>query len=162
MDVAILGDISKSMSEGQRKATIELVHKLVENLGVSPAGNHFALGTFGSNGEIAFNFNDPKYHNKKRLKKAAKKRYKKRPKKYGTRMDLAMDQAVREVFTPDGGDRPNAKNIMLLITDGKPYIAKWDKKPFIPFSKSTKALEVIFSHLTNSLLTFPLMCGFIA
>ena len=65
-----------------------------------------------------------------------------RPKLVGTRTDLALDLASKEVFTAAGGDRPEAKNILLVVTDGKPYIREKDKKPFIPFETSTKALEV--------------------
>ena len=76
------------------------------------------------------------------MRKAVKEIFMVRPKKFGTRTDLALDLAAREVFTEAGGDRPKAKNVLIIVTDGKPHIPKKDKKTFIPFETSTKALEV--------------------
>ena len=143
MDIAILGDISKSMRKKLRKALIEVVHQLIGELGPSSDGYRFALGTFGSDGKIEFNFKDSKSYNEGPLKEAIKKEINYRPKKYGTRTDIAMDKAARELYTPEGGDRPEARNLMLVITDGKPVKKRWDKKPFIPFDKTTEILEVI-------------------
>lgn len=143
MDIAIVGDVSKSMRKRHRRQLVMVVHQLIDELGVSSDGNHFGLVTFSSEGTIVFNFKESKYYNKKTLKDEMETTIKQRPKRYGTRTDLAMDKAATELYTPGGGDRPIAKNIMLVFTDGKPYIAKWDKKPFIPFSKSTGELEVI-------------------
>lgn len=143
MDIAIFGDRSRSMSDWQRKELISLVNSLVNKLGVSTAGNHFAIGTFGPSSTIANTFRDPFYHKAENVKKSVQKRFSFEPKDWGTRTDLAMNKAATTLFTPGGGDRANAKNVLLVITDGKPVIARNDKKPFIPFSKSTKALEVL-------------------
>ena len=150
MDIAILGDISKSMRRRQRKDLIKVVNHLIDKLGVSSAGNHFALGTFGSEATTVFYFKDPKYHNENALKDEVKKSINTRPKRFGTRTDLSMDKAPREMYTSEGGDRTDAKNIMLVITDGKPHIPRRDKKPFIPFPQSTEALEVIEFPFLNS------------
>ena len=64
------------------------------------------------------------------------------PTKFGTRTDLVMDLMANRSFTSGAGDRPDAKNVLLVFTDGEPSIGKWDKKPFVPFSQSTTALEV--------------------
>ena len=47
------------------------------------------------------------------------------------------------IFTKAKGDRPDAKNVLLVFTDGEPYIGKWDKRKRTPFRPSTNALEVI-------------------
>ena len=77
------------------------------------------------------------------------------PEKEGTRTDLAENLALTEVFTQEGGDRPSAMNVMLVITDGIPYIAKWDKEPKIPFPELTAALEVIKFKVNFRSLTYP-------
>lgn len=143
MDVAIFGDRSKSMQPWQRRKLISVVNSLVDKLGVSSAGNHFAIGTFGPSSSVYNNFKAPFYHNAKNLKANAEKRFSHVPKDWGTRIDLALNNAVKNLFTPEGGDRPKAKNVLLVITDGKPFIAPKDTKPLISYSKSTKALEVI-------------------
>ncbi len=141
MDIAIFGDRSKSMVNWQRNKLIDLVNNLIDKLGVSSAGNHFAIGTFGPNSVILNNFKDPLYHKADKLKKVVQK-FNYVPDDWGTRIDIAMNRAGTELFTQKGGDRPNAKNVLLIISDGKPVIAPKDKKPSIPFEKSTKALEV--------------------
>ncbi|KAL9951961.1 hypothetical protein ACROYT_G044722 [Oculina patagonica] len=140
MDIAIFGDRSKSMVNWQRNKLIDLVNNLIDKLGVSSAGNHFAIGTFGPNSVILNNFKDPLYHKADKLKKVVQK-FNYVPDDWGTRIDIAMNRAGTELFTQKGGDRPNAKNVLLIISDGKPVIAPKDKKPSIPFEKSTKALE---------------------
>ena len=66
------------------------------------------------------------------------------PKKMGTRTDLALNLIATKLFTPEGGDRPEAKNVLLVFTDGLP--GGWDKTPVLPFPQLTKLLEVIKSH----------------
>ncbi|XP_078354736.1 uncharacterized protein LOC144639305 isoform X3 [Oculina patagonica] len=141
MDIAIFGDRSRSMNKGQRNKLISLVNNLIDNLGVSSEGNRFAIGNFGPSTGIANNFGDSLSHNAKNLKDTVKERFIYEPEDWGTRTDLVLNRARTELFTPEEGDREGAKNVLLIITDGKPYIAKKDKKPFVPFSKSTKALE---------------------
>ncbi|XP_078354720.1 uncharacterized protein LOC144639299 isoform X1 [Oculina patagonica] len=143
LDIAILGDISKSMNDDQRSQLIQIILKLVDQLGISKKGNHFALVTFGPTADVHNNFANKKYYNRKSFKNLVDEEIRVVPEKWGTRTDLAENLAVTDLFTKRGGDRKNAKNVMLVFTDGEPFIGEWDEKPFIPFSESTKALEVI-------------------
>ena len=45
MDVAIFGDISKSMRKQQRKKLVNFIEELLDSTLVSADGNHVALGT---------------------------------------------------------------------------------------------------------------------
>lgn len=145
LDIAILADVSRSMNDDQRSQLIDIITKLVDKLGISGKGNHFSLVTFGPDADVHNDFKSKKYYNEKKFKSLVQEEIRYVPEEWGTRTDIAENLAVTKLFTKKGGDRRNAKNVMLVFTDGKPFIAKSDKKPFISFSKSTKALEVIQS-----------------
>ncbi|KAL9951953.1 hypothetical protein ACROYT_G044713 [Oculina patagonica] len=141
MDIGILADVSKSMTKDQHSQLANFVDRLVYKLGVSSAGNHYAVVTFGNEAEVFSTFRDSYYHNEYNLKTMMRQKFDFVPCCWGTRTDLAMNLAVTRLFTDAGGDRPDAKNVLLVFTDGLPFISKWDKKPFIPFYQSTSVLE---------------------
>ncbi|XP_078353505.1 matrilin-1-like isoform X1 [Oculina patagonica] len=141
MDIAILGDRSRSMTANHREKMKDLVVKTIEKFNVSSAGNHFAIVTFGPSATINNNFKNPKYHIKENLVRLVEEKLSVVPKQWGTRADIAEHLAATKLFTPEEGDRAHAKNAMLIITDGKPVLANKDDKPFIPFHESTKALQ---------------------
>ena len=121
---------------------MNFIEELLDLTLVSADGNHVALSTFAKTADIQNKLNNKEYYDAGKLRKAVKEIFIVRPKKFGTRTDLALDLAAREVFTAAGGDRPKAKNVLIIVTDGKPHIPKRDRKTFIPFETSTKALEV--------------------
>ena len=143
MDIAILADVSKSMTRAQRNQLASLVTSLVDKFGVSSDGNHYAVVTFGNEAKVFNTFRDSQYHNKYSLGSLMQDKFSYVPSKWGTRTDLALHLALTQLFTPQGGDRPYAKNVVLVFTDGVPFISQWDKKPFIPFEETTEALQVI-------------------
>ena len=149
MDIAILADVSKSMTKLQRDQLTTLVHSLVDKVGVSSDGSHFAVVTFGNEAEVFNTFKDSSYHNKASLKSLMTEKFQYVPKAWGTRTDLALNLAVTRLFTPEGGDRSNARDVALVFTDGLPLKGKWDTKPWIPFIQSTTALEVILISMIN-------------
>ena len=142
MDIAILEDISRSIGKRQRSKKIKLIDELVEKKGVSPSGNHFAIITFAKEVAIQSSFHDKPYHEEDKLKRFVQKTLRVIPKAWGTRTDLAMGLASKELFTEQGGDRPYAKNFIIMFTDGKPYKSKRDKRPGIPFKNTAEVLEV--------------------
>ena len=136
-------DNSRSMKAKQRNRLSVFLGNLVDTIGVSSKGNHFAAVTFDRNARIVNKFNDTQYHNKTNLKARLREAIQSKPQKHGARTDLAMNLAVNSVFIPEGGDRPNATNVMIIVTDGKPWISSGDKEPLIEFAQSTKAIEVM-------------------
>ena len=102
MDVAIFGDISKSMRKQQRKKLVNFIEELLDSTLVSADGNHVALGTFAKTADIHNKLNNKEYYDAGKLRKAVKEIFMVRPKKFGTRTDLALDLAAREVFTAAG------------------------------------------------------------
>lgn len=142
LDVAILADISKSMNETHRAQLTTFVNDLVTKLGISSGGKHFGLITFGPDATLHNDFNDAKFHNETSFKNLVSQAVGYVPDKWGTRIDLAMNLAATQLFIPAGGDRPDAKNVLLLFTDGEQFIGKWDTRPLIPSSNLTATLEV--------------------
>lgn len=122
MDIAILGDTSKSMNKYHRKKFAELVIRALEKWGVSPEGNHYGLITFDRYSAIHNYLKDSRYHNKGNLISKAREIFQKAPKGWGTRSDIALQNAAGQLFTKEEGDRPDAKNLLLMFTDGKPHI----------------------------------------
>ncbi|PFX13191.1 Cartilage matrix protein, partial [Stylophora pistillata] len=141
MDIAIVGDVSKCIDKRQRSKKTELINELVERRGVSSSGNHFALVTFAKEVVIESDFNDQSYHQENDLKDLVQEKLRVIPKFWGTRTDLAMDLVARELFTKQGGDRPDAKNFIVVFTDGKPFKSKWDNRPDISFEDSLEILK---------------------
>ena len=142
LDIAILQDISRGVGEQQRRKKIKIIDELVEKKGVSPSGNHFAIITFAMEVVIQSKFNDESYYEEDKLKDLVQKKLGVGPKAWGRRTDLAMDLAAKELFTEQGGNRPDAKNFIIMFTDGKPYKSRRDKRRVIPFKDSIKVLEV--------------------
>ena len=56
--------------------------------------------------------------------------------KGGTRADLALMMADEKLFIPEAGDRPDAPDVVILMTDGK------TRSPAEPFSDIVAPLKV--------------------
>ena len=76
--------------------------------------------TFDSNAALHNTFNNPTYQKEKALKTLVGNKFKKIASKWGTRIDKAEKIARDKLFTRARGDRPEATNVMLIFTDGKP------------------------------------------
>ncbi|CAH3186333.1 unnamed protein product, partial [Porites lobata] len=146
LDIAFLADTSLSMQKKQRTTLYELASKLIDNYPVSDGGNHYGFITFDRKVKIHNNFATRMYYNKQAaFKQLIKEKAHLVPgrNQWGTRSDIALHKAATELFTTDGGDRPDAKNVLLVFTDGKQFMLKKDQRisPFQNFSESTKKLE---------------------
>jgi len=139
LDIAILGDRSRSLEPRHLRTLRKAIYNIVNRLGVSPAGNHFGIITFGPGSALGNRFNDRKYQSKVELNKLVGERFKSIANKWGTRLDKAEKRARDELFTPAGGDRLDAANVMLIFTDGRPTGHK--EKDFTPFKQLTDGLE---------------------
>ena len=150
VDMAILIDTSKSMNTSQRNDVDTILDKLIDKLGVSSEGNHYAVITFDYEVTVHHNFKDARYYNITELKAELREQIMHDPLDWGTRADVALDLAATQLFTPAGGDRSNATNVLIVLTDGKQRIEREDKRPFIPFCNTSNVLEV--SKLNSVLL----------
>ena len=155
LDIALLTDTSLSMRKKERTTLYVLASKLIDNYPLSDGGNHYGFITFDRKVKIHHNFGTQLYYNKQAaFKLLMKKKVLLVPgrNQWGTRADIALHKAATELFTSDGGDRPDAKNALLVLTDGKQFMLKQDQTilPFQNFSESTKTLEVsLLSHKQN-------------
>ena len=147
MDIAILADISRSMKDEARDHLKNVMKTLVDKVGVSEAGHHFGFVTFAVNAALHSNFSNPSYYNADNLKDKMKKEVKVEPDTDETRLDLAMNVTLNELFSSDGGDRPNARNVLLVITDGHGVFINhtWDNRSQIPLSNFHEPLKVTIS-----------------
>ena len=132
------------MLTNERKDLIEVVKSLINEVGVSEAGHHFGFVTYAVNATLHSNFSNPYYHNASNLKETVQVQVKVEPEKDATRTDLAMELVLTELFSSNGGDRPNAKNVLIIITDGNPVFINttWDNRTRIPLQKFLEPLKV--------------------
>ena len=125
LDIAIVLDKSKSVKLPNLEKAITFIGDLVKTFHPAPDGDHFGLITFHEKAQMVFKFADSQYHEKNALlQKIAKE-----PRKLElyTRTDLALIMARDQLFTEEGGDRPDKPNVMIVLTDGRPTKPKGDK-----------------------------------
>ena len=144
MDLAILADKSQSLRTEDLHRLRDAIHDVVEKVGVSERRTRVAVVTFGGNTSVVNNFANSTYYNATYLKTRVTEALRSNSRREGTRTDLAQRQAATKLFTTEGGDRPDVRNVMLIFTDGKFYIKKtWDRRPNITLLNTTRELEVI-------------------
>ena len=134
LDIGIVLDKSQSIDKKNLERVIEFLADLVRKFNPAPDGDHFGLITFDKFARLVFNFSDSEYYNLDSLEKKIESEPTEKAKGYGTRTDLALIMARDELFTQAGGDRQNNPNVMLVLTDGKPYGLP-ENRNFTVFSK---------------------------
>ena len=113
---------------------IKFLGSLVQKFNPAPDGDHFGFITFNNNANLVFNFANSEYHRKDALlDKIASEPL---TMAFKTRTDLALIKAKDELFTKEGGDRPDNPNVMIVLTDGKPNIPKKAHLNFNEFAAS--------------------------
>ena len=125
LDIAIVLDKSKSVKLPNLEKAITFIGDLVKTFHPAPDKDHFGFITFHEKAQMVFKFADSQYHEKNALlQKIAEE-----PRKLElyTRTDLALIMARDQLFTEEGGDRPDKPNVMIVLTDGRPTKPKGDK-----------------------------------
>ena len=125
LDIAIVLDKSKSVKLPNLEKAITFIGDLVKTFHPAPDGDHFGFITFHEKAQMVFKFADSQYHDENALlQKIAEE-----PRKLElyTRTDLALIMARDQLFTEEGGDRPDKPNVMIVLTDGRPTKPKGDK-----------------------------------
>ena len=83
---------------------------------MSPQGTHVGAIVYSSTATLKFNLAKSEYHSLSKLQDAIKAF------DYpggGTRTDLALEMAANGFFSSAGGDRADAANVLVVMTDGK-------------------------------------------
>ena len=102
------------------------------------------------------------YQNKQKLKTLIDQKFKKTPwPLWGTRIYKAQKLALDKLFTPSGGDRPEATNVMLIFTDGDP--TELEESDFTPFKELRDGLEVkkLLSYTRFSCQPIPTLSSYL-
>ena len=121
LDIGIVIDKSRSINEKNLERVIEFLAHVVRKFNPAPEGDHFGLITFDKFARLVFDFSDSEYYNLDSLEKKIESEPTEKAKYEGTRTDLALIKARDQLFTEARGDRQNSPNVMLVLTDGKPY-----------------------------------------
>ena len=140
LDIAILGDISKSLTRDDLIKFRKVVIDMINRVGVSPKGNHFGLITFGNWAWLHNLFNQAKYHDIGNLRELVRLKINNIAKDWGTRTDAALRLARNDLFNPAKGDRKDAANLLFLFTDGRPFGHNTNDKNLFP--RLSQQLEV--------------------
>ena len=87
---------------------------------------------------LKFNLAKSEYHSLSKLQEAIKGL------KYtggGTRTDLALEMAADQIFSAAGGDRADAANVLVILTDGK------TSGKSAPYKDVLKPLQVSYKEI---------------
>ena len=90
LDIAILGDISKSLNREDLTEFRKVVINMINRVGVSQYGNHFGLITFANSAWRHNLFNQKKYFDIAKLRELVRDKIKSIAKKVGTRTQGAL------------------------------------------------------------------------
>ena len=116
LDVGLIIDGSGSVGSANFKKALDFLEDLVGHLAISPQGTHVGAIVYHTKALLQFNLAKSEYHNLSKLQAAI------RALKYtggGTRTDLALEAAANRIFSAAGGDRQDAANVLVVLTDGK-------------------------------------------
>ena len=113
---------------------LDFVVNITKFFKVSEQGTHFGAIVYSSTAKLQFNFANAYYYNNERLQEAIMNFHWLGA---GTRTDLALQLANTDLFSPEGGDRRNKPNLLIVITDGRtnPTSSK-------PYAEVLKPLQV--------------------
>lgn len=129
--LVIVGSISVGMDNFRK--SLEFLSDLVDHLSVSPQGTHVGAIVYGSTATVKFNLAKSEYHSLSKLQGAIKA--------FDfpggeTRTDVAMQLAANGIFSPAAGDRVDAGNVLIVLTDGK------TNRESAPYKDVLKPLQV--------------------
>ena len=91
--------------------------ELSDAMPIGPDATHVGYILFAQHAILLNNFTDTKYHSGENVHSLitglSDRTFR------GTFIDRALIKANGSLFTPRGGDRPEAPNVLILMTDGK-------------------------------------------
>lgn len=123
---------------------LAFVANVADNLPVSEFNSHVGAVVFSDRGQLLFPLN--RYYDKASVKAAIMDTaYPGR----NTNTSGGLYIARTQIFNGQNGDRPNVRNVAIVITDGK---STWDNEKTVPYAEDLRkdGVEVITIGITNS------------
>lgn len=112
-DIVFLIDASGSVRPANFKKELEFASEMVGNLTIGSDYVHIGVVTFDSQAYLRLKIGQ--YNETATIQDAIMKiPYTSR----GTSTDVALQFVLTKVFVPQAGDRPNAKDVLVVLTDG--------------------------------------------
>ena len=150
IDLALLIDCSNSVRhEYFRLLLRKFIPNFVRQFKIGEKKTRVGIVMFNAKATLVNDFrSDVSFNTKVLLKKI---KYKRWDLKFKTRIDRGLELVSMKLFSEDGGDRKNKSNVLVVLTDGKPFPPDKVK----PFNQTLPPLRV-------SLVTFraPVNCPF--
>ena len=134
MDLALVADHTESIHQDKFKLLKGFLLELTDSMDISAATTHEAVITFAGTPTVLNTFGNINYHSNENMSILVYKIGDKLS--HPTRIDLALKAANEQLFTKEGGDRPDFPNSLVLLTDGKTH------KDSKPYDKIIPLLEV--------------------
>ena len=108
--------------------------QLSDAMSIGPEAIHVGYIVFSKNAQLLNTFADTEYYNRESVHDLIAGI----PENLGKRtfIDRALIKANDSLFTQNGGDRSNAPNVLILMTDGR------TNDESVPFSEIIPSLEV--------------------
>uniref|UniRef100_K1PE28 Collagen alpha-1(XII) chain n=1 Tax=Magallana gigas TaxID=29159 RepID=K1PE28_MAGGI len=126
-DLVFLIDTSRSLGLRAYQKELQFVERVLEGYEIGTNRTKVAVITFSAGSRLEFDFN--RYNTKADVLQGIRNI----PYTDGmsTTIYRALEQARREVFVPEAGDRPSFKNLAVILTDGETNPGSFDPYSFL-------------------------------
>ncbi|XP_046568565.1 fibropellin-1-like [Haliotis rubra] len=115
VDLLFMKDVSTTITTPYYNKMVAFMNNLLNELDIRPDGINVALSVFSGRVKVDFHLDDYRY-NKTGMLLTINMQTWRGGKTY---LALALEMAAHEVFNETNGDRPDAKNVVILYTDGR-------------------------------------------
>ena len=145
MDLALIADKTESIHQDKFELLKGFLLEITDSMDISPVTTHEAVITFANYPKVLNTFGDVSYYSNENMSILVYKIDDKLS--HPTRIDRALEAANEQLFTKEGGDRPDFPNSLVLLTDGKTH------KDSKPYDKIIPLLEVRNGLFTAGLVS---------
>ncbi|PFX13743.1 coadhesin-like isoform X2 [Stylophora pistillata] len=116
LDLAVILDATKSVGKAEFQKSKDFALALVNSMNIAPGGSHLGLMVYNINATILTKFNEEDKQDPLIVKSILDDTNKLLGRTF---TDRALIKANDELFTAEGGDRPQAPDVLVLVTDGR-------------------------------------------
>lgn len=116
LDLAVILDATKSVGKIEFEKSKDFALALVNCMNIYPGGTHLGLMVYNINATILIKFNEEDKQDPVIVKSILDQTNKLQARTF---TDRALIKANDELFTSESGDRPQAPDVLVLVTDGR-------------------------------------------